>query len=296
MIKKIIVMNLLFLIVIGCTRTSEPTHNALQQANGNGVTNNKQPEAADSSTPEVINIHEKIDIGGYGLVVKISGIKSSYPVIVFESGFGGTSDTWERLQSELSKRTLTVSYDRAGLGRSSSSPGPRTSEVKAMELHKLLQQCQIEGPFIIVAHSLGGFTARIFATKYKEEVKGIVFVDSSYEQQFVDSPEPQYEEGSLEEMMNNANPDGSYDEMLLSAKQVTVSKAEDALRKIPIDVLVGLNDKSDGASVWLGYQQEIAKLSDKSNMLTIDAGHGIHIEQPDFVIQEITNMMEGKYD
>lgn len=154
----------------------------------------------------------------------------------------------------------------------------------------------MEGPFIIVAHSLGGFTARIFATKYKEEVKGIVFVDSSYEQQFVDNPEPQYEKGSLEEMMDNENPDGSYDEMLLSAKQVTVSKAEDALRKIPIDVLVGIKDKSDGASVWLGYQQEIAKLSDKSNMLTIDAGHGIHIEQPDIVIQEITNMMEGKYD
>ncbi|WP_438347368.1 alpha/beta fold hydrolase [Paenibacillus sp. FA6] len=246
-------------------------------------------------TNEVINIHEKVDIGGYGLVVKMNGIKSDEPVIVFESGFGGTSDTWEKLQSELSKRTLTVSYERAGLGRSSSSPLSRTSENKAIELHKLLQACQIEGPFIIVAHSLGGFTARMYATKYPEEVKGIVFVDSSYEQQLIDHPEPQFEEGSIEEVRSSIGPDGSYDEMLLSAEQVMESKKKDALRNIPINVLVGMKDKADGSSAWLEYQQEIAKLSDRSHLLTIDAGHGIHMEKPDIVIQEIINMMEEKY-
>jgi len=280
-------------MLIGCTQTLEPNHNALQ---ANEATHNKEPEASDISSSEVINIHEKIDIGGYGLVVKASGIKSNYPTIVFESGFGGTSDTWDTLQTELSKRTLTVSYDRAGLGRSSSSPEPRTSEVKAIELHKLLRECQIDGPFIIVAHSLGGFTARIYATKYPEDVKGIVFVDSSFEKQFEDNLEPQYEKGSMEEIMNSVGPDGSYDEMLLSAKQVKESVNKDALRNIPIDVLVGTKDKFEGASIWLGYQQEIAKLSDKSNMLTIDAGHSIHIEQPDIVLQEIINMMEEKYD
>ena len=258
------------------------------------ILNESELEFTDNAmdTNEVINIHEKVDIGGYGLVVKINGIKSDEPIIVFESGFGVTSDTWDKLQSELSKRTLTVSYERAGLGRSSSSPLSRTSENKAIELHQLLQACQIEGPFIIVAHSLGGFTARMYATKYPEEVQGVVFVDSSYEQQFVDHPEPQFEDGSIEQVGFSIGLDGSYDEMLLSAEQVRDSKNQDALRNIPINVLVGMKDKGDGASAWLKYQQEIAKLSDKSHLITVDAGHGIHMENPDIVIQEIINMME----
>jgi len=38
-------------------------------------------------------------------------------------------------------------------------------------------------PFILVSHSISGFYARRFVTRYPREVAGLVFVDSSHEEQ-----------------------------------------------------------------------------------------------------------------
>ena len=69
-------------------------------------------------------------------------------------------------------------YDRAGMGYSEPGPLPRTAERFAGELHTLLQQARIEGPYVLVGHSAGGLTARVFAHAYAEDVAGVVLIDS----------------------------------------------------------------------------------------------------------------------
>lgn len=124
---------------------------------------------------------QMIDIGGYRLHMHIEG--EGTPTVVFESGAGGISLHWELVRPAIAKITRVVTYDRAGLGWSDPSPKPRRADVMAEELHTLLQNANIEAPFILVGHSLGGVVARQFAAKYPNEVAGLVMVDSAHEQQ-----------------------------------------------------------------------------------------------------------------
>jgi len=60
---------------------------------------------------------------------------------------------------------------------------PRTAKVIAEELHTLLHNAGINGPLVLVGHSLGGMDARMFASQYPSEVVGMVLVDSSHPDQ-----------------------------------------------------------------------------------------------------------------
>ncbi len=102
---------------------------------------------------------------------------SGDPTILLESGLMGTVLTWEPIQRELAKSTHVVSYDRAGLGWSECGPGPRTAEKIATELHDMLRHAEIPPPYILVGHSFGGLTTRVFAARYPKEVAGLLLVD-----------------------------------------------------------------------------------------------------------------------
>jgi len=57
------------------------------------------------------------------------------------------------------------------------------SEQIADNLHQALQAANIQGPFVLVGHSIGGVYARAFAQRFSDEVDGLVFVDSAHENQ-----------------------------------------------------------------------------------------------------------------
>lgn len=103
--------------------------------------------------------------------------------MILESGLGDSYVSWQKMQPQISQFTRVCSYDRAGLGYSDSSPHPRTSKVMAQELHALLQSAGISGPLILVGHSLGGYNVRLYASLYRNEVAGMVLVDSSHPDQ-----------------------------------------------------------------------------------------------------------------
>jgi pimeloyl-ACP methyl ester carboxylesterase len=60
---------------------------------------------------------------------------------------------------------------------------PRTSSEIARELHALLTAAGEKGPYVLVAHSFGGFNVRVYTSRYPEDVAGLVFVDTSNEDQ-----------------------------------------------------------------------------------------------------------------
>jgi pimeloyl-ACP methyl ester carboxylesterase len=55
--------------------------------------------------------------------------------------------------------------------------------VIAEELHALLHNAGITGPFVLVGHSLGGMYVRMYANRYPSAVVGMVLVDSSHPDQ-----------------------------------------------------------------------------------------------------------------
>lgn len=122
-----------------------------------------------------------VDAGGHLQYIHCTGEGS--PTVILESGGGVVSYTWEAVQTEVAKFARVCSYDRAGYGLSEPGPEPRTSREIAVELHTLLRNADIPGPYVLVGHSIGGLNIRMFTELYPDEVAGLVFVDSSTENQ-----------------------------------------------------------------------------------------------------------------
>jgi pimeloyl-ACP methyl ester carboxylesterase len=122
---------------------------------------------------------EMIDLGDYRVHLNRQG--EGQPVIVLESGLGGDSLDWCRVQPEIAKTTTVISYDRPGLGWSDRSPYPRLALPITDELHRLLQNAGLPGPYVLVGHSGGGLYVRMFAHQHPELAAGMVLVDSAHE-------------------------------------------------------------------------------------------------------------------
>lgn len=123
-----------------------------------------------------------VDVGGHRLHLQESG--EGTPMVVMDSGLPGSSLSWRFVQPEVAKFTGTVSYDRAGLGWSDGGPEPRTSRQIVEELRTLLKRVGANAPYVLVGHSFGGFTARLYAATYPAEVAGVVLVDSIHPAEF----------------------------------------------------------------------------------------------------------------
>lgn len=97
--------------------------------------------------------------------------------IVLEAGLMSTVLSWSDVQNKLAQSYRVVSYDRAGLGWSELGPLPRTADRIVDELHTALQRAAIPPPYVLVGHSFGGLTMPLFATRFAEEIAGMVLVD-----------------------------------------------------------------------------------------------------------------------
>ena len=100
------------------------------------------------------------------------------PTVVFESGMGASCLSWTLVQPRVAQFARAVSYDRAGHGWSDPAREPRTARQVAQELHTLLDATDLPGPYVFVGHSFGGYGNRAFTNIYRNEVVGMVLVDS----------------------------------------------------------------------------------------------------------------------
>jgi pimeloyl-ACP methyl ester carboxylesterase len=78
------------------------------------------------------------------------------------------------------------------MGWSEMGPDPRDAKQITSELHSLLGKAGIDGPYVLVGHSLGGISMLTYANRYPDEVAGVTLVDSSIDTyQFSQLPEAQ---------------------------------------------------------------------------------------------------------
>ncbi len=122
-----------------------------------------------------------VDVNGRKMHIDCMGEGS--PVVILDSGLGDTYVSWRKVQPEIAKFTRVCSYDRAGLGYSDSTSGPRTSRTIAEELHALLQASNVTPPYVLVGHSMAGYDVRLYASLYRNEVAGMILVDASHPDQ-----------------------------------------------------------------------------------------------------------------
>jgi pimeloyl-ACP methyl ester carboxylesterase len=114
-----------------------------------------------------------------GLPMHIFCTGKGSPTLLLDSGLGDDSLVWDRVQPDLSHSTRVCSYDRAGFGWSHAGPDPQDANTIARQLHGLLQQAGITGPLILMGHSAAGLFIRDYASRYPQDIAGLIFVDAS---------------------------------------------------------------------------------------------------------------------
>ena len=127
---------------------------------------------------------ELIDVGGYRMHLHVLG--EGGPTVVLDSALAGSSLSWSEIQPEVARFTKVVSYDRAGFGWSDRGTKPRTLHHMTLELHELLSKADVDGPFVLVGHSYGGWMAQLLASRHPDLVAGLVLVDTPHPREWVE--------------------------------------------------------------------------------------------------------------
>jgi pimeloyl-ACP methyl ester carboxylesterase len=140
---------------------------------------------------------ETVEVGSHGLHINCVGQGS--PTVVLDAALGAMSPNWGWVQREVSGTTRVCAYDRAGMGWSEMGPEPRDAKQISGELHTLLTEAGIEGPYVLVGHSFGGLYTQTYAARYPDEVAGVALIESSHPEQFSRLPEARdsYEQTNL---------------------------------------------------------------------------------------------------
>lgn len=118
-----------------------------------------------------------VDIGGLRLHINCTGAGS--PTVVMENGPNALV-VWQLVQPEINKFTRVCSYDRAGFGWSDAPNEPRTSSNIADELDRLLTRAAIPGPYVLVGFEYGALNIRMFTSRHRKQVVGMVLVDPTH--------------------------------------------------------------------------------------------------------------------
>jgi pimeloyl-ACP methyl ester carboxylesterase len=266
---------------------------------------------------------QMVDVGGYRLHIHCTGEGS--PTVVIESGWGDMSASWGWVQPEVAKTTRICTYDRAGMGWSEASPEPRTAREYAKELHTLLTKANEHSPYVLVGHSMGGFTVIVYAHDYPSEVSGLVLVDTqdlptSNGATYRPAPKPggtplpaflariglvRLLAGPLGSVENLPNGDKqAYTAFAVAPRSVQTfvdefkgmseggaqAKAVTSLGSLP---LIVLSRGKDQEAKHTAAQAALLDLSTNSQQFFADqSGHPIMIEQPDAVVAAIVKMVE----
>jgi pimeloyl-ACP methyl ester carboxylesterase len=142
---------------------------------------------------------EMVNVGGHSMHLHCTGEEGRAPTVVMDSGAGGIGMDWQPVQPGVAKFARVCTYDRGGAGWSEPGAQPRTSQQFVGELHALLNNAGIQDPYVLVGHSLGGNNVQLYASRYPDEVAGMVLVDP----QFYNSPsyvEPEVQNALAEAM------------------------------------------------------------------------------------------------
>ncbi|MEO8672899.1 MAG: alpha/beta fold hydrolase, partial [Tahibacter sp.] len=124
--------------------------------------------------------HQRVEVES-GRRMNLYCVGTGGPTVVFDSGLSDWSNAWALIQPAVATRARTCSYDRPGMGYSDPSTRPGTPLNVVKDLRTLLRRARIKAPLVLVGHSLGGFTMKLYAAMHGDQVAGVVLVDPSEE-------------------------------------------------------------------------------------------------------------------
>jgi pimeloyl-ACP methyl ester carboxylesterase len=102
------------------------------------------------------------------------------PTIVLFSGAGMSLQGWEPLYPRIEQLSTVLGWNRFGM-QGSDPPGERqTGTVVLASLRELLGYNGLQAPYVLVAHSLGGLFANLYARLYPDQVAAVMLLEATH--------------------------------------------------------------------------------------------------------------------
>jgi len=247
------------------------------------------------------------DAGGFKMHMVKKG-NGAGPTVIMDNGGGGGIRWGRGLDDTLAKQATVVTFDRAFLGKSGKGNTDRSGEVVAAELKLALQDADIKPPYILIGFSLGGYYIKAFARANPDDTKGLLLIDPlntdafyrDFKTEFSEEyhwdsvnfdpkeEDPGFHEGVF--VFGDVYGDDSVPDhiptMLLIAK---------APRKTDIPEIPDWDNKKKGSQeLWIRHL--LLWAADYPLVKTIevpDAGHCIHCDRMDLVLEAFNELMEN---
>lgn len=206
------------------------------------------------------------------------------PAVVLVNGIGADAGSaqWLDVERALADTARVCRYDRPGTGRSEAPDASgRGADALDAELDAVVDHAAGDGPVVLVAHSFGGYLARVYADRHPARVGGLVFVDA------------------LDPSVGVLAGTGAagLDEVAMADERLDLRDVEAAARAVtgldgdpPVVVLV----RGEGVTpAWARGQERLAGLSGRSESVPVPGtGHQIPSEAPAAVVSAVEDVLE----
>jgi pimeloyl-ACP methyl ester carboxylesterase len=241
-----------------------------------------------------------IGIGDRRISVYCDGEPGRSPTVILIPAGGSTAKDWATVQPAVSGFSRVCSYDHANHGESDKAPVALQSVDEVVEdLHGWLKASREKAPFILVSHSISGLYARRFVIRFPGEVAGLVFVDSSHEEQAWRLHELDPQGPGLADVTARLGyyvKPGERLQWRTDLPLIVLGRGMPSPRK----ARDGSNSPTNRMTeeqfaawdrIWRGFQEDLANRSTHGEFrLAEKSGHFIQRDQPELVIQAIRDV------
>ena len=304
----------LLVLVLGCTTgtssspptDTNPTETMRPSAAPSAAAKSSAPapSANSEATPAGPgHFAAQVDIGGRSLFLECDG--GGGPTIVLDAGLGGDSGIWGRtgflpLLSPISRWCV---YDRANRGLSDADARPRTSSDIVDDLHALLGAAELASPYLLVGRSFGGYNVRLYASRYPDEVAGVVLIDT-VTPGFIDGLEARLtpDQWKIEAASYRGGVE-PYLDFLASGDEVAAADPPPA--DVPL-LVIAATDRHLGSedwpadwpgpglnALWDAEQQLLAGLTPGGRLVVAeDTAHLVQIQRPEYTAGLLADVIE----
>jgi len=230
-----------------------------------------------------------VDVGGRNLFMECRG--SGSPTVVLLAGTNvpriGMRGVADELLSSGSVRVCD--YDRAGEGRSDPAAETQDDLDVVDDLATLLDAADIEPPYVLVGHSLGGDQAWLYADRHPEGVAGFLIMNAGAFEYDWDALHDVWSQAEIDE-------ERAYSEAGLGPVKQKATPPEGMPYVVMMSTVAQCYSTTDVCGrIYPRYEawaQELADRTDSGRFVSIAAGHQIYLTELDSVIGEIEALLD----
>ena len=226
------------------------------------------------------------------------------PTLLLFSGAGMSLQGWEPLYPGIERLGTVFGWNRLGMQGSDPARERQTGAAVIASLRELLGYAGVQPPYVLVAHSLGGLFANLFARLHPDDVAGVAFLEATHpdDHALLAQHEDQLARTlgkvlTLPQVFLRSN---LHAELACVAETAREVAAAGDFPAVPVRVVTGgltprdalLSPAAIGAK--RAHQQELARLSPLGEqVIAQESGHFPQLTQPGLVLDVLRELVQA---